>query len=87
MARLIEADKLKQHYAWWANGSEEHKRFKEMFDTIINLQPTVEAVDVVRCKSCKWLNDFGCAIRIADKSDKPREDDFCSFGERKTKGD
>lgn len=39
--------------------------------------------EIVRCKDCKWFNDLGCAIRIIDESDKPREDDFCSFGERR----
>ncbi len=38
---------------------------------------------LVRCKNCKWFNDFGCAIQIADDSDKPKDNDFCSFGERK----
>lgn len=45
--------------------------------------PSVDAVEVVRCKDCKWFNDFGCAIRIVDDSDKPKENDYCSFGERK----
>ena len=35
--RLIDADKLKKHYTWW--GGEE----KEMFDTIVDMQPTIEA--------------------------------------------
>ena len=39
--------------------------------------------EIVRCKDCKWFNDFGCAIRIVDDSDKPKDNDFCSFGERK----
>ena len=52
MARLIDADKLKRHYAWWENGSEEDKLYKAVFDSIINLQPTVEAVEVVRCEHC-----------------------------------
>lgn len=38
---------------------------------------------VLRCKDCKWFNDIGCAIWIVGESDKPREDDFCSFGERR----
>lgn len=45
--------------------------------------PTADVVEVVRCKDCKWFNDFGCAIWIVDESDKPRKDDFCSFGERR----
>lgn len=44
----------------------------------------VEYVKVVRCKDCKWFNDSGCAIRIVDESDKPSENDFCSFGERRS---
>ena len=38
--------------------------------------------EIVRCKDCKWWKDIGCAIYIADDSDKPKENDFCSFGER-----
>ena len=38
--RLIDADKLKRHYAWWEDG-ESSKERKELFDTIIDLQPTV----------------------------------------------
>ena len=34
--RLIDADKLKQHYAWWNDEN------KELFDTIVDAQPTVE---------------------------------------------
>ena len=34
--RLIDADKLKQHYAWWNDEN------KELFDIIVDAQPTVE---------------------------------------------
>ena len=40
--------------------------------------------EIIRCKNCKWFGDFGCAIRIVDDSDKPTENDFCSFAERRT---
>ena len=33
MPKLIDADKLKEHYAWWDNED------KKIFDTIIDLQP------------------------------------------------
>ena len=39
---------------------------------------------VVRCKDCKWRDDYGCALRIVDESDKPNDNDFCSFGERQS---
>lgn len=41
MSRLIDADKLKEHYSWWA-ASEEGKEVKRIFDEIVDLQPTVE---------------------------------------------
>ena len=57
------------------------------------LEETADAVEVVRCKDCKWYEancetcvlhsddgdtyDFGCDVNM-----KP--DDFCSYGERRT---
>ena len=40
-------------------------------------------VDVVRCKDCKWFGKLGCAIEIVYDTDRPKENDFCSFGERR----
>jgi hypothetical protein len=40
-------------------------------------------VIVTRCKDCKWFGKIGCAIKIVDKSDEPKEDDFCSYAEPK----
>lgn len=34
--RLIDADRLKAHYAWWGDDSDK----KRTFDTIVDLQPT-----------------------------------------------
>ena len=45
--------------------------------------PSADVVEVVRCKDCKWFNRFGCAIEIVDSTDRPKENDYCSFGERK----
>ena len=44
MPRLIDADKLKQHYAWWENGTAEMTldEAKRNFDAIIGVQPTVD---------------------------------------------
>lgn len=38
--RLIDADALKAHYAWWGE-TESGKERKELFDEIVDLQPTV----------------------------------------------
>lgn len=42
--RLIDADKLKAHYAWWGNvdNNEEYPQMKQLFDDIVDLQPTIE---------------------------------------------
>ncbi len=44
--RLIDAEKLKKHYAWW----EDDER-RNLFDQIVDVQPTVDAVTV---KHGKW---------------------------------
>ena len=54
-----------------------------MTHLIRDIAPSADVVEVVRCKDCKWFNDIGCSIRIVDDSDKPTENDYCSFGERK----
>lgn len=82
MPKLIDADKLKEHYAWWDNED------KKIFDTIVDLQPEA----VVRCKDCKyflwWVSngkeEFDC-IRFLDAP--PITPDFyCAWGERTEDG-
>ena len=103
--RLIDADAL-------FKAIKSEKRFfrfgvpntlKLMFDylhIIIKEQPTVDAVEVVRCKDCKhWLAEkperckalkqapYGlCNIypQRTDWQDTRYEEDFCSYGERRT---
>lgn len=48
MPRIIDADKLKAHYAWWNNEQ------KELFDQIVDLQPTVDAEPV---KHGHWIKE------------------------------
>ena len=43
-----------------------------------------DVAEIVRCKDCKWFHDIGCAIQIVDDTDKPSENDYCSFAERRT---
>ena len=38
MTRLIDAEKLKKHYAWWED--DERRR---LFDQIVDAQPTIDA--------------------------------------------
>lgn len=55
--RPIDADKLKAHYAWWGSegASEEMQENKKTFDTIIGLQPTVEAEPI---KHGVWIKRY-----------------------------
>ena len=53
--------------------------------TVIEHYPAADVVEVVRCKDCKWYNKSGCAILIVDDTDKPTDNDFCSYGERADK--
>lgn len=50
-----------------------------ILDHVPSAQP-----EIIRCKACKWFGKAGCAIEIVDDSDKPTDDDFCSFAERRT---
>ena len=56
---------------------------KDEVSELIDNMPSADVVEVVRCKDCKWRNKAGCALRIVDDSDKPSDDDYCSYGERK----
>ena len=79
MPRLIDAEKLKNHYSWWEGGSREMTmdEAKKTFDTIIDVQPTV---DIVHCKECKhWRKGLCRKNPIARVT---VEYDFCSEGER-----
>ena len=57
---------------------------------IVDRTPTVDAVEVVRCKDCKkWLKvePSGTKCRVCADSTKIRLPyDFCSYGERRTDG-
>lgn len=82
MQKLIDADKLKQHYAWWDNED------KKIFDTIVDLQPDA----VVRCYNCaSWGTK---SFKEDEKGEKVYGDClhfclatpkwfYCAWGERK----
>lgn len=56
--RLIDADKLKAHYSWWEGGTREMTmdEAKNDFDTIIDLQPTVEAEPNTAIETVDWYH-------------------------------
>lgn len=58
----------------------------DMIAPIVCLCHIVDAVEVVRCKDCKWFGrDMGYGKHDCKKYEMPYclADDFCSYGERK----
>jgi hypothetical protein len=72
--RLIDADALKEQIkimqSLGANIPIMH---------MIENAPTVDAVEVVRCKDCTSFHGGSCYVNRIEMS----ENDFCSWGERK----
>lgn len=72
------------------NTGESKELFKEGNDALkkaverLKELPSAEP-EIIRCKDCKWFGEAGCAVMIVDDLDKPTEDDYCSFAERKEK--
>lgn len=51
---------------------------------VIEDATTVDAVEVVRCKNCKYQYTPDCTM--SDGLREAVDDDFCSYGERRTDG-
>jgi NADH pyrophosphatase NudC (nudix superfamily) len=49
MSRYVDADKLKNHYAWWGDTEQ-----RKLFDDIVDEQPTAD-VQEVKLKNIKWV--------------------------------
>ena len=90
--RLIDAGELERLFnAQIEQGVGVICAFDAFYDALQDT-PTVDAVEVVRCKDCKWFADnndgnwFGCwlfqTIQIIPE-DTPKPDDYCSYGEGK----
>ena len=71
----------------------------EVFPWAVDNAPTVDAVEVVRCKECKWwdeyhigslegpgIGDGACLENLQNFIDHRGANDFCSHGERRTDG-
>ena len=81
--RLIDADEIKkrEHDVVLANGAK-HR----CFDTTMLYEiPTVDAVEVVRCKDCVHYNGLRC-YKIKGLDALRNLGDFCSRGERREDG-
>lgn len=106
MARLIDADVLIGKLSRMVDYCRENLKVNglaalfEVLDAIMDCKeeaPTIDAVEVVRCKDCKYSCNpipeevgFVECLYCSDPRREPEEemaivgyDDFCSYGERK----
>ena len=74
--RLIDADKLERKEYW---GNERCFDYVDAED--IDNAPTVDAVEVVRCKDCRKFKTYACRMVSSGY------DALCSYGEKKDGGD
>ena len=70
---------------------EHHRDVQSVMKRVDEIREKIESLpssqpEIGRCKDCKWWGKAGCAISIVDASDRPKENDFCSFAERKDNG-
>lgn len=57
------------------------------FAAAINAIPTADVVPVVRCKDCKYNRGSKKCLNPDSFFAVPKDDDFCSYGERKDGGE
>jgi hypothetical protein len=60
--------------------------FTEAAHIVKYIATTVDAVPVVRCKSCKYNRGSKKCLNPDSFFAVPKDDDFCSYGERKEGG-
>lgn len=85
MSRYIDADEIQYIMLYKENwitntGIEKQGVWKDDIDMI----PTADVVEVVRCKDCKWWDNEDDAERCTHKYNAmwAKPDEYCSYGER-----
>ena len=87
MARLIDADRALEIVREQGHEHPNAYHLTNYATLILQEAPTVDAVEVVRCRDCKYRfknnghSRAGCPI--IDANIWMDDDDFCSYGERK----
>ena len=87
--RLIDANALKSEFEWLKSVVNESSK-DEVMDVMqrIDNAPTVDAVEVVRCKDCKYSYGNKYCTNDAWKDEGNtvyiEPGDFCSYGERRS---
>lgn len=90
-AAIDALEKVAELFPWRVPGNRDtYDRYNEAWnDAIGRAEIEIEELpsaqpEIIRCRDCKWFGKIGCAVQIVDESDRPSENDFCSFAERRT---
>ena len=79
--RLIDADALKEYFK--TIRKYHVGKYSEWYlADVLEQQPTVDAVPVIRCKDCKWYYMGGATCMFWDGANSMCGDDYCSRAER-----
>lgn len=85
--RLIDADALKEFIesAYRPLCDDYHMKDYVLNQILTDIKnaPTVDAVEVIRCKDCKWYYRGGATCMFWDGANGMCGDDFCGKAERK----
>lgn len=83
--RMIDRNEIFPNGTFFANAEDPLKSLDELIKRIWSI-PTVDAVEVVRCKDCRWRKQgklcymiSGCGVPVGTG-----DDFFCQYGERRT---
>ena len=92
MARLIDADRALEIVRDQGIAHPNAYYLTNYATLILREAPTVDAVEVVRCRDCKHRGTNYCIFHIkGEPADeellRKLDNDFCSYGERRTDGD
>ena len=71
--RLIDADLFKEDMT---------HEFPEYYEEVLDAQPTIDAVLVIRCKNCRFF-DSGICHAEDERAYDLSENHYCGFGEPK----
>jgi len=78
--RLIDADAMRKD--WLENGQNEYVYDTNAVLYSIDEQPTIDAVEVVRCGLCRYEGTGDCPM--SGTPGMVSASDFCSYGERRS---
>lgn len=89
MSRLVDVDKLISSLGSLVESGMTGNKTKAVLKLTIQIadaQPTVDAVPVVRCKDCRWLENDGYHTRCRITGLSVEAEDYCNRGERRKDG-